>query len=123
MAKRVLVVDDHQPIRQVVVEELEPFGWECREAADGEEALRALAAERFDVVLADIWMPNMNGLDLIRHVRELCPGTPIVAMSGGRDGAPLHYTESFVRLRGVSSLLRKPFEIESLVEALEGALR
>src|ERR671938_539669 len=68
---RVLVVDDDQLLRQLVTDQLSRSGFETSSAASGEEALAALQASDYDVVLLDIRMAGMSGLDTLREIRQL----------------------------------------------------
>ncbi len=79
---RVLVVDDDEPIRRNVRAYLEDLGHGVAVAADGAEALGVFEAERPDVVLTDLRMPVMDGVALVRALREVSPETPIIVISG-----------------------------------------
>ncbi len=119
----VLVVDDSAPARLLVVEALEESarrrGREIRvsEAADGFEALRLLPRERFDLVLTDINMPTLSGLELIRLIRSRPEqrALPIVAISTEREADDARRAGE----AGANGYLEKPFEPASLDGLLE----
>src|SRR5213080_5480863 len=67
----ILVVDDSELNRQIAVERLAERGFVVAEAADGAEALREIEARRFDLVLLDVMMPGLDGLAVLRRIREL----------------------------------------------------
>lgn len=67
---RILVVDDSATVRKLITHTLLPTGHECIEAADGIEALEKMARTPVDLVLADLNMPKMNGLELVSTIRE-----------------------------------------------------
>lgn len=75
---RILVVDDEENIRLLYREELGEEGYEVETAASGEEALRRLEAEPFDLVTVDIKMPGMDGLELLARIREKWLELPVV---------------------------------------------
>ena len=76
--KRVLVVDDEEDIRLLYQEELQEAGYQVAVAADGHEALRMVQQNRPDLVTIDIKMPGMDGIELLRRVREIHRDLPII---------------------------------------------
>lgn len=112
MAK-ILAVDDSASMRNMVAFTLRGAGHEVREAADGKAALDAAMAERFDLVLADVNMPVMDGIVLTRELRALpsMTGVPILILT----------TESSVEKKmegktaGATGWLVKPFDPEQLL--------
>nr|HPN83165.1 response regulator [Spirochaetota bacterium] len=79
---QVLVVDDEVHIRETLTGVLEDEGYVAAGAVDGESALQYLAAHRVDVMLLDIWLPGMGGLDVLSRVREQFPGVTVIMISG-----------------------------------------
>ncbi|MFP4321211.1 MAG: response regulator transcription factor [Anaerolineales bacterium] len=79
---RVLVVDDEGAIRYSVTKTLQRIGYKVDAVASGEEALELLDQKEFDVVLTDIRMPGMTGVELLSHVREKYPDTSVTLMTG-----------------------------------------
>ena len=76
--KRVLVVDDEEDIRLLYQEELQEAGYQVAVAADGHEALRMVQQTRPDLMTIDIKMPGMDGIELLRRVREIHRDLPII---------------------------------------------
>ncbi len=76
--KRVLVVDDEEDIRLLYQEELQEAGYQVAVAADGHEALRMVQQNRPDLMTIDIKMPGMDGIELLRRVREIHRDLPII---------------------------------------------
>jgi CheY-like chemotaxis protein len=113
--RRVLVVDDEAAIRDVASLLLEDMGWRVRLAATGEDALARIAAERPDVVLLDLTMPNMSGAEVLARIRRDHGSLPVVIMSG--------YSEDLLVGRGLDgvSFLQKPFRGNELHSRLEAA--
>src|SRR4051794_397952 len=79
--RSILIVDDEEPIRQVLTEVLGGSGYVVRTAADGEEALRELSANDYDAVVTDVRMPRMDGLSLVRAIQQVAPETTVIVMS------------------------------------------
>ena len=78
---RVLIVDDDPDIHVLLASMLAPAGCSVEAAADGEAALTKLEAARYDLVLTDVLMPGMDGLDLLQKIHERSPATPVVVMT------------------------------------------
>ncbi len=113
---RVLVVDDDTDVRVVTRAILEELGGVVIEAESGADALLALHTNPVDLVLADLTMPNMTGIELAAEVTRLAPGLPVVLMTGyGPDAL----ADPGPHIRGT---LQKPFRAEALAQTLIGAL-
>ena len=115
----ILVVDDHSIMRDVICEILEDAGHNVRFAADGREALRKLSCAHFDLVVTDIVMPEMDGIELIGELRRRYPETRIIAMSGGGERFPTKDGLTIARRLGAGASLNKPFVAEQLIEAVD----
>jgi len=94
---------------------LEPEGYVVLTARNGHDALSYLNGHGVDVVLTDLFMPEMDGIEVISEVRKRSPQVRIIAMSG-RPGVVDYLTVA--RELGVERTLRKPFEIDDLLAAL-----
>ncbi len=119
MKKRILIVDDEPPIREAVSDILEDEGYEHIEASDGETALELVSNSLPDLVLLDIWLPGMDGLEVLKHMREEWPFIPVVVMSG-------HGTiETAVKATklGAYDFIEKPLSYEQLILTIQNALR
>ncbi len=115
---RVLVVDDEPQIRTACQQALERSGYQVEVAADGAGALRHLEAGPFDVAVLDIVLPDLNGLELLRTLREHDPDLVVVLITGF---ASLDTAMEAVRL-GAYEYLRKPFRVQDLVRIVERGL-
>ncbi len=116
--RRLLVVDDEDTVRNVVAHLGRMLGFEVVAVADGRQAELALARAPFDAIVTDVFMPEKDGLELIREQRRLRPGTLIIAMSGGGQfGFDSLKTAEFL---GATHVLHKPFGIDELVALLRG---
>lgn len=118
---RILVVDDEPPVRKVVRQALENSGHEVVEAEDGEVALEACRAKAVDLAITDLFMPGMDGLQLIARMNEEFPGTKIVAISGSVYERRPRFLEIAGRMESVVTLA-KPFSVEELLAAVRKAL-
>jgi PAS domain S-box-containing protein len=116
--ERVLVVDDEAFILETAREALRDGGYRVLTAAGGDEALRQVDEHDVDVVITDLRMPEMDGLDLIRTLRARHPNLPIIAASGMADGRSEEALQA-----GAHTFLAKPFSEEELRGALHEALR
>ncbi|WP_332773573.1 response regulator [Phenylobacterium sp.] len=112
---RLLVVDDDDAVRQVLVDGLRLQGFQVFEAADGPSGLVALAREAPDALVLDYAMPEMNGAEVARRARALRPGLPVVFCSGYADT---------LALEGVDDALiaRKPITVPALARMVSGLL-
>ena len=116
---RILVVDDEAPLLMTLVANLELEGFEVMDAKNAEEALALVERHDFDVVLSDIRMPGMNGVDLCRTLRRNRPELPVLLMTA-------FTVEGLVREavnEGALMVIPKPFAIEHLVKLLYTAMR
>ena len=111
---RILVVDDNTMMRTVMRAALERAGHEVTQAQDGERALQAVAAAAFDLIVTDIQMPGMGGLDLVNRVRASSPAAKILVISGFLEGSELKDMTS-AATQGVQGSLEKPFTADRLV--------
>jgi len=114
MTSRILIVDDHPVVRRGVRLLLsENPKWEvCGEAADGEQALREIEELIPDVVILDISLPAMSGLELVPKIRKIAPSTKIILFS-------IHDIPSTARDIGVDAFVAKSAGLDVLVDALE----
>jgi CheY-like chemotaxis protein len=106
-ALRILVVEDNENLRVLVCELLETFGHVVAPAESGEAALQSIRSATFDVLLTDVRLPGMSGIDLARQVLAAKPDTHIIFASG--YGTSLTANVDFA-----SHALAKPYEIDAL---------
>ncbi|HEX7288362.1 MAG TPA: sigma-54 dependent transcriptional regulator [Candidatus Angelobacter sp.] len=107
---RFLIVDDHQSIRKLCLTVGGSLGFECREAESAEAALALLETEAPDIVLADLMMPNMSGLEFLPRVKQLVPRCEIAIMTGHGS---IETAVQAMKL-GAYDYITKPFRIEEL---------
>jgi DNA-binding NtrC family response regulator len=115
---RVLVVEDDAEMRALLLDELRNDGHEVAEAQDGAEAVLALRAGEFDVILMDKNLPGPSGLDLLPGFRRLCPRSRIIMMTAFGDVPS--YVEAVEK--GAVEFLFKPFSMREMKAAIQKAL-
>ncbi len=117
---RILFIDDEGYLRGLIRVALEEEGFEIRLAANGAEALEVIRAWQADVVVCDIYMPEMDGLEAIPKLLEQQPRCKILAISGAV--APLPNQLPTAAMLGAVRTLEKPFSTGALVDALRSML-
>jgi DNA-binding NtrC family response regulator len=113
----ILIVDDDDAIRDTLYDLLsDQYG--CQTAETAEEALAKLAADSYDVVLTDISMPGLSGLELLGHIRQRFADTPVIIISGIGDQ---EHAQGLIKL-GAFAFLLKPFRLEDVERNVERAV-
>jgi len=118
---RILIADDDQQVRVMLRMTLERAGYEVVEAEDGNQAVTQFKAEKPDLVVTDIVMPEKEGIETIMELKALDPNVRIVAISGGGRINPEDYL-SWARKFGVKETFIKPVDRQLLLEAVERLL-
>lgn len=113
----ILVVDDDERIRDTLYDLLSEEH-DCQTAQTAEEALARLEVDSYDLVLTDISMPGLSGLELLGHVRQKYPDTPVIIVSGIGDQ---EHAQGLIRL-GAFEFLLKPFRLEVVEKSVKRAL-
>jgi two-component system KDP operon response regulator KdpE len=115
---KVLVVDDEPPIRKLLRLGLSTQGYDILDAPSGKVALE-LMAERPDLVILDLGLPDIEGLELLRQIRQKNEGVPIVVLSSrGEEAAKVQALDL-----GADDYVTKPFGMEELLARIRAALR
>jgi CheY-like chemotaxis protein len=118
---QILLIDDDEALRAVLRGTLERAGDVVIEAADGRAGVDAYAVHRPDLVLTDMIMSRMDGVEVVAHLKRLCPAVKVIAMSaGGRLAAGDHLRIAI--MMGACYALAKPFSAEELTLAVAHAL-
>ena len=119
---RILVIDDDPQVRAMLRQMLERAGYEVVDARDGKEAIKRYHEERVDLVITDLIMPEMEGIETIMELQRDNPDAKIIAISGGGRIGPesyLHIAEQLGALRTFA----KPIEREEFLETVEEVLK
>src|SRR5882757_6034551 len=129
--RKILVIDDEIDVRDSIKRILNRAGFSVRTMADAVEVMLELAREPVDVIITDIIMPNLNGVDAIEHIRRAFPSIRIVAISGGGNfdaagspPAPITTTSYLAAAQsaGADVILTKPFGASELIQAVATAI-
>jgi CheY-like chemotaxis protein len=118
--KRALVIDDEESIRNYVRYLLEAAGYEVADADNGTRGLLAAVEAHFDLIVTDISMPGLDGVELIREVRARGIRSRVIAMSGAEKA------DTLLRIAGsfdADAIVEKPFTCEDLLSAVDGGAR
>ncbi len=113
---QILIVDDDEVSRELMGRVLQDAGHEVLYAANGSTALERVHRHLLDVVVTDLAMPSLNGLRLIRALKELHPGLPVIAVSG-QNAEQLLLASDY----GAVRTLIKPVDRQALLDAVEHA--
>jgi two-component system KDP operon response regulator KdpE len=116
---RILVVDDEPPIRRLLKTALTAQSWRVEEAADGPEALEFLRRNKVDLIVLDLGLPQMDGLEVIHRLRDGGNLTPIVVLSSRDDEKGKVAALDL----GADDYVTKPFGVEELAARIRAALR
>ena len=118
MPSKILVVDDDSASIEAVIEVLEREGYDLSAASGGHEALRLLASEDIDVVITDEKMPDLSGIDLLKHIKDNYPYTQVIILTGyGSIDSAVQATKA-----GADGYLEKPIQINILRQTAKNAL-
>lgn len=117
---RVLVIDDEAMVRKIVRKMLERSGHTVVEAENGKLGIEQLKTATFDLVVTDIIMPEMEGIETLINVKRQRPETQVIAMSGGGRTGNVDFLQTAQKL-GAAAILHKPFTMASLASAVEEA--
>jgi two-component system KDP operon response regulator KdpE len=115
----ILVIDDEPPIRRLLRTSLTANGFQVIEAANGAEGIASIKAHRPDVIILDLGLPDVDGLDLIRKLRDNGNRTPIIVLSSrGEEGIKVDALDA-----GADDYVTKPFGMAELIARIHTALR
>jgi CheY-like chemotaxis protein len=123
----ILLIDDEEDVRDSVAKVLGRSGHRITKVASAEEGIAAISKGKFDIVITDIIMPGMNGVDVIKQIRTVQPDVRILAISGGGNFGPTDYqpeaitTTAYLQAAtdaGADGVLTKPFQKKELLESI-----
>ncbi len=119
MAERILIVEDNESLRAGIKVSLEECGFAVQDAASGEEAVQKLEADSFHVVVSDIRLGDLTGIDILKKAKEVNSGTEVILMTAY---GTVETAIQALRL-GAFDYIQKPFEIEQLLHRVRTALK
>ena len=118
MGIRILCVDDEQSVQDLVSMHLMLQGFEVKTAANGEEAIKCLESESFDLLLLDIEMPKMNGLEVLRYIKSRHIDVHPIMLTGADDLQALNECARW----GAFDYLPKPYNFHELMDSIDRVL-
>lgn len=119
---RILIIEDEDDLREPIRTALERLNHIVYEAANGADGLECLRQHAFDLVITDVLMPEVDGLEVIQTIAREFPGVKVLAMSGGGTRIPAKYSLTVADAFGAHALLQKPFGVEELQRSVAKAL-
>lgn len=119
--KRILVIDDSEKTRTILKLFLTAHDYVVDLAVDGRDGIRMFEAVHPDLVITDIMMPEIDGVEVVLALRKTHPDVPLFAISGGMHGASVDFLP-MVKNFGVSRVFYKPMVLAELLEAIEEVL-
>jgi len=118
---RILLIDDDAPVRRTLRKMLERQGYEVEEAPDGKAGLTLYQENPADLIITDLIMPEMEGIETIMELRRRFPDVKIIAMSGGGQIRPEQYLQ-IAKSLGAQHTFAKPVEMKLLLKTVEELL-
>lgn len=117
----ILIADDQEKIRNMLKSLFEQYNHTVSLAANGKEALGLYRSQAFDLVITDIIMPDMEGIETIRELKKLDPKVKIIAMSGGGSVRAMEYLRMAAML-GALRTVEKPFDVREMLDTVRFCL-
>lgn len=118
----ILLVEDEELLRAGVQEMLEIQGYKVITAPDGQQALASLAAEAIDLIITDLVMPQLNGIDFVQRLRTQHPDVPVIVVSGSTRNVMQRYGIDTIQVPGADASFPKPFKGVDLIAQIEQLL-
>lgn len=115
---KILIVDDNTVLLEMLNESLAEHGYDVICHADSENALKVYSDINPDIVITDIVMPGIDGIELLLNLRKVNPNINVIAMSGGNKGHADTYLNMAKKL-GANVILQKPFEMSELLSEVK----
>jgi len=122
MNAKILLVDDEALVLLGWEHSLRSAGYDIRTAMDAKEAIKAVCEQGPDIVITDLIMPDMNGIELCRKIKALSPGTDVVLLTGfpGKQG---DHQRDFIEAGGRDIFLIKPLSTHEIIRAVEAIMK
>lgn len=117
---KILIADDEPELLELAVDVFEASGFQVTQAPDGLAAQKLLSQQTFDLVLSDVYMPGLSGIDLFKYAASELKESPYFFFMSGEDAVE---TESVFGDQGCFQLFVKPFDFQDLVQSALGVLK
>jgi YesN/AraC family two-component response regulator len=122
MKARILIVDDEALILLGWESSLKSAGYDVKTALNGKEAIEIAYEQKPDIIITDLIMPEMNGVELCRKIKTISPETEVVLISGHPEEI-YNYQRDFISAGGREAFLRKPLSMDEMIKAVETIMR
>ncbi|MBW7876565.1 MAG: response regulator [Candidatus Cloacimonetes bacterium] len=119
----ILVIEDHDELRRMLDSALRSSGLHVIQAENGVQGLRVLEVMPVDLVLTDVLMPDMDGIEVVSALRKSHPGLPVIAMSGGGQWMEVADFQHVLQRLGVAAVFHKPISISTLLTVIHQILQ
>ena len=113
--KKILVTDDEKVMRSMLTDFLEEAGYEVSQAEDGQIAWSLWQEGKYDLVISDINMPNMNGIELLKNIKKTDENFPVIIITG----VSVESAHNSANENNADALLIKPFKMKALVDEIK----
>ena len=117
----VLIIEDDEFVKNMLRQTFKQAGYEVATASNGRIGVQLYQSEPFDIVITDLIMPDMEGIETITHLRKCNPGVKVIAISGGMRNDPIDFLHQ-AKAMGAHHVLEKPVSLDILLKAVEGLL-
>ncbi|HLP01867.1 MAG TPA: response regulator [Opitutaceae bacterium] len=115
---KILTIDDSKTIRMIIQRAFKEYDCTVLEAANGDDGLKAAAEHKPDIIILDITMPHMDGIQMLTHLRERGDQTPVVMLTAEGGATSVQRAQGL----GIAEYIAKPFQNEALVEKVSKVL-
>ena len=122
MKAKILIIDDEELILQIWENLLSSAGYDVKTACNGKEAIRITEEEKPEIVITDLIMPGMNGVELCRAIKKINPETEVVLISG-HPTEMYKYQRDFISAGGREGFLQKPLSLDEMIDVVEAIMR
>jgi DNA-binding NtrC family response regulator len=119
MKTRLLIVDDEDDLRDLLSQVLTKTGYDIATASDGEKAIELLYANTFDVVLLDIQMPKLNGIEVLKYISQHTPHTKVIMITGYADLKNAMEAREY----GARDFISKPYKLDDVISTIDHVLK
>jgi DNA-binding response OmpR family regulator len=123
MTSKILIIDDDPLLRELAVELLTEAGYDCAVAEDGQLGIASLEARTVDLILLDMIMPNMDGVETLSLIKARWPDIPVVVMTAGARSMGLQTLLRLAANLGADEVMPKPLRREILLPMADQLLR
>ncbi len=117
--KQILLVDDEDDLLRLLGDVLAGAGYRIQSATDGEKAVKLLAKQSFDLALLDIQMPLMNGIQVLQYIKEHCPSTKAIMLTGYANLKHAMEAKEY----GAEDFIGKPYKVNDILNTIEKVLK